>query len=104
MYFNEFFICSSPEPSNSPVESPDAQWVDAAINETEEISNNAANVDGSDASDNSGPLASRTPSSICPASPMHQDVLIDNFDRLDDVDGLPVIHCDVQMRVQQIII
>lgn len=50
------------------------------------------------------PLMSRTPSSICPASPTHQEIIIDNFDRLDDVDGLPFISCDVQSRVQQIII
>lgn len=47
---------------------------------------------------------SRTPSSLCPASPIHQDVVAENPDRLDDVDGLPVIHCDVQLRVQQIIV
>ncbi|XP_011501347.1 PREDICTED: myotubularin-related protein 3 isoform X1 [Ceratosolen solmsi marchali] len=58
----------------------------------------------SDASETSVPLISRTPSSICPASPIHQDIMIDNFDRLDDIDGLPVIHCDVQIRVQQIIV
>lgn len=55
-------------------------------------------------SDTSAPLISRTPSSVCPASPTHQDGMPDNPDRLDDVDGLPVIHCDVQMRLQQIII
>lgn len=55
-------------------------------------------------SDTSAPLISRTPSSICPASPTHQDVVLDNPDWLDDVDGLPVICCDVQMRVQQIIV
>lgn len=55
-------------------------------------------------SDTSAPLISRTPSSICPASPTHQDVMLDNPDWLDDVDGLPVICCDVQMRVQQIIV
>lgn len=55
-------------------------------------------------SDTSVPLISRTPSSICPASPIHQDVVLDNPDWLDDVDGLPVICCDVQMRVQQIIV
>jgi myotubularin-related protein 3/4 len=58
----------------------------------------------SDVSETSVPLLSRSPSSICPASPIHQDIIIDNFDRLDDVDGLPVIHCDVQIRVQQIIV
>lgn len=59
--------------------------------------------EGSDVSDISAPQISRTPSSICPASPIYQDIIPDNSDRLDDVDGLPVIHCDVQMRVQQII-
>jgi len=54
-------------------------------------------------SDTSAPLISRTPSSMCPASPT-QDVMLDNPDWLDDVDGLPVICCDVQMRVQQIIV
>ncbi|CAK9815996.1 Myotubularin-related protein 4 [Anthophora plagiata] len=61
--------------------------------------------EGSDVSDTSAPLISRTPSSICPASPTCQHAVPpDNPDRLDDVDGLPVIHCDVQMRVQQIIV
>lgn len=60
--------------------------------------------EGSDVSDTSAPLISRTPSSICPASPTHQDIMLDNPDWLDDVDGLPVICCDVQMRVQQIIV
>lgn len=60
--------------------------------------------EGSDVSDTSAPLISRTPSSICPASPTHQDVILDNPDWLDDVDGLPVICCDVQMRIQQIIV
>lgn len=49
------------------------------------------------------PVMSRT-ESICPVSPTHQEIMIDNFDRLDDVDGLPFISCDVQSRVQQIII
>lgn len=60
--------------------------------------------EGSDVSETSVPLVSRTPSSICPASPIHQDIILDNPDSLDDVDGLPVIHCDVQLRVQQIIV
>ena len=60
--------------------------------------------EGSDVSDTSIPQISRTPSSICPASPTYQDTVPDNPDRLDDVDGLPLIHCDVQMRVQQIIV
>lgn len=60
--------------------------------------------EGSDVSDTSAPLISRTPSSVCPASPIYQDPVLDNPDRLDDVDGLPVIHCEVQMRVQQIIV
>lgn len=30
--------------------------------------------------------------------------MLDNPDWLDDVDGLPVICCDIQMRVQQIIV
>ncbi|KAJ8668071.1 hypothetical protein QAD02_009734 [Eretmocerus hayati] len=58
--------------------------------------------EGSDVSDLSVP--SRTPSSIGPASPFHNDIVIENFDGLDDVDGLPVLHCDVQMRVQQILV
>ncbi|XP_044002775.1 myotubularin-related protein 3 isoform X3 [Aphidius gifuensis] len=59
----------------------------------------------SDVSETSIPIVSRTPSSICPASPTHQDIIIDNpSDSIDDVDGLPVIHCDVQLRVQQIIV
>lgn len=57
----------------------------------------------SDISDSSMPLMSQTPSSVCPASPIHQEIFTENPDRLDDVDGLPVIHCDVQLRVQQII-
>ncbi|XP_043602582.1 myotubularin-related protein 3 isoform X2 [Bombus pyrosoma] len=60
--------------------------------------------EGSDVSDTSIPQISRTPSSVCPASPTYQDTVPDNPDRLDDVDGLPLIHCDVQMRVQQIIV
>lgn len=66
--------------------------------------NNHNQNEGSDVSDTSAPLMSRTPSSICPASPTHQDPMTDNLDRLDDADGLPVIQCDVQMRVQQIIV
>lgn len=63
---------------------------------------NRNHAEGSEASDMSVPLMSQTPSSI--PSPIHQEVMIDNPDRLDDVDGLPVIHCDVQMRLQQIIV
>ncbi|XP_076180922.1 phosphatidylinositol-3,5-bisphosphate 3-phosphatase MTMR4 isoform X2 [Ptiloglossa arizonensis] len=59
--------------------------------------------EGSDVSDTSAPLMSRTPSSVFPASPTRQDTMPDNPDRLDDVDGLPIIHCDVQMRVKEII-
>ncbi|XP_031830267.1 phosphatidylinositol-3,5-bisphosphate 3-phosphatase MTMR4 isoform X2 [Nomia melanderi] len=60
--------------------------------------------EGRDLSDTSAPLISRTPSSsVCPASPIHRDTIPDNLDRLDDIDGLPIIRCDVQMRVQQII-
>ncbi|KZC14608.1 Myotubularin-related protein 3, partial [Dufourea novaeangliae] len=66
--------------------------------------NHNHNHEGSDLSDTSAPLISRTPSSVCPASPVHQDPIPDNPDRLDDVDGLPIIHCEVQMRVQQIIV
>ncbi|XP_024939263.1 myotubularin-related protein 3 isoform X3 [Cephus cinctus] len=65
---------------------------------------NRVHHEGSDVSDTSVPLMSRTPSSICPASPIHQDIILDNPDRLDDVDGLPIIHIDVQLRVQQIIV
>ncbi|KAL7307138.1 hypothetical protein TKK_0000863 [Trichogramma kaykai] len=86
-------------------ESSDSQWVDAAaVNDSSEKSSTPNNEGGSDLSETSAALASRTPSSICPASPIHQEALIDNLDRLDDVDGLPVIQCDVQMRVQQIIV
>lgn len=66
--------------------------------------NNHNQNEGSDVSDTSVPLISRTPSSVCPASPTYHDPVPDNLDRLDDVDGLPVIHCDVQTRVQQIIV
>ncbi|CAL7942733.1 unnamed protein product [Xylocopa violacea] len=67
--------------------------------------NHNHNHEGSDVSDTSAPLIEpRTPSSVYPASPIYQEVVPDNTDRLDDVDGLPVIHCDVQMRVQQIIV
>ena len=58
----------------------------------------------SDMSDASQPLMSRTPSSICPTSPIHQEIIPDNSDRLDDIDGLPIINCHVQLRVQQIIL
>ncbi|XP_063988143.1 myotubularin-related protein 3 isoform X1 [Diachasmimorpha longicaudata] len=65
---------------------------------------NCSNQEGSDVSDTSAGLASRTPSSNCPASPIHHDLGLDSPDSLDDVDGLPVIHCDIQLRVQQIIV
>ena len=73
-------------------------------NQNQNLNLNLNQNEGSDVSDTSAPLISRTPSSVCPASPTHQDGMPDNPDRLDDVDGLPVIHCDVQMRLQQIII
>ncbi|XP_076232140.1 phosphatidylinositol-3,5-bisphosphate 3-phosphatase MTMR4 isoform X2 [Calliopsis andreniformis] len=73
-------------------------------NQSSGQSQNHNHNEGSDVSDGSAPLISRTPSSVCPVSPSHQDVVPDSPDRLDDVDGLPVIHCDVQMRVQQIIV
>ncbi|XP_031780136.1 myotubularin-related protein 4 isoform X2 [Nasonia vitripennis] len=85
------------------VQEPVSRWVDTGTVNRPTCNCNQNN-EGSDVSETSVPLPSRTPSSICPASPIHQDIMIDNFDRLDDVDGLPVIHCDVQMRVQQIIV
>ncbi|KAK0167358.1 hypothetical protein PV327_004765 [Microctonus hyperodae] len=67
---------------------------------------NRVNQDDNDLCETSVPLISRTPSSVCPASPTHQDSTLDypNVDSIDDMDGLPVIHCDIQLRVQQIII
>ena len=65
---------------------------------------NRVNGENGDLSEASAPLISRSPSSVCPPSPIHQEVMIDNSDRLDDVDGLPLIHCDIQLRVQQIIV
>lgn len=81
-------------------------WIETGITTTQVVcsSCNRNHNEGSDMSDTSAPLISRTPSSICPASPTHQDIVLDNPDWLDDVDGLPVICCDVQMRVQQIIV
>lgn len=82
-------------------------WIETGTTVTGQVvcsSCNRNHNEGSDVSDTSAPLISRTPSSICPASPTHQDVMLDNPDWLDDVDGLPVICCDVQMRVQQIIV
>lgn len=83
-------------------------WVenndDGLINRTTSCTCNRVNQeDVSDVSETSMPLISRTSSSICLASPTHQDVVVENPDGLDDVDGLPVIHIDVQLRVQQII-
>ncbi|XP_047352188.1 myotubularin-related protein 3 isoform X1 [Vespa velutina] len=79
-------------------------WIETGTTGRGTCSCNRNHTEGSDVSDTSAPLISRTPSSICPASPTHQDAILDNPDRLDDVDGLPVIHCDVQLRVQQIIV
>lgn len=79
-------------------------WVENHGINRNQCSCNRSNQEGSDISDTSAALMSRTPSSICPASPTHQDLDLDNPDCLDDVDGLPVIHCDVQLRVQQIIV
>ncbi|KYN28958.1 Myotubularin-related protein 3 [Trachymyrmex cornetzi] len=81
-------------------------WIETGTTTAQVVcsSCNRNHNEGSDVSDTSAPLISRTPSSICPASPTHQDVMLDNPDWLDDVDGLPVICCDVQMRVQQIIV
>ncbi|XP_012062097.1 PREDICTED: myotubularin-related protein 3-like, partial [Atta cephalotes] len=81
-------------------------WIETGTTTAQVVcsSCNRNHNEGSDMSDTSAPLISRTPSSICPASPTHQDVMLDNPDWLDDVDGLPVICCDVQMRVQQIIV
>ncbi|XP_034951437.1 myotubularin-related protein 3 [Chelonus insularis] len=78
-----------------------AFWVE---NNTDQAECNHVNHEGSEISETSVPLTSRTPSSICPASPIHQDLVIDNPDSLDDVDGLPVLHCDIQLRIQQIIV
>ncbi|XP_066601319.1 myotubularin-related protein 3 [Prorops nasuta] len=79
-------------------------WIETGAAGRGACSCNRNHTDGSDVSDTSAPIISRTPSSICPASPIHQDIILDNPDRLDDVDGLPVIHSDIQLRVQQIII
>lgn len=79
-------------------------WIENNANARANCQCNRNHNDGSDVSDTSAPLISRTPSSVCPASPNHQDLIVDNPDRLDDVDGLPVIHSDVQLRVQQIIL
>ena len=73
-------------------------------NNRNNLSDNHITTESSDGSEKSIPIVSRTPSSIFPASPIHHDIAIDNFDKLHDVDGLPVIHCDVQMRIQQIIV
>lgn len=79
-------------------------WIETGTTTAQVVCSSCNRNEGSDVSDTSGPLISRTPSSICPASPTHQDIMLDNPDWLDDVDGLPVICCDVQMRVQQIIV
>ncbi|XP_015125043.1 myotubularin-related protein 3 [Diachasma alloeum] len=79
-------------------------WIENHGINRNQCSCNCSNQDGSDVSDTSAGLMSRTPSSICPASPTHQDLGLDSPDSLDDVDGLPVIHCDIQLRVQQIIV
>ncbi|XP_036149000.1 myotubularin-related protein 3 isoform X3 [Monomorium pharaonis] len=81
-------------------------WIETSTTSAQVVcsSCNRNHNEGSDVSETSAPLISRTPSSICPASPTHQDIMLDNPDWLDDVDGLPVICCDVQMRVQQIIV
>ncbi|XP_076300036.1 phosphatidylinositol-3,5-bisphosphate 3-phosphatase MTMR4 isoform X2 [Lasioglossum baleicum] len=68
-------------------------------------SQNQNHTEGSDLSDITAPLMSRTPSSgVCPASPIHRNTAPDELNKLDDIDGLSIIHCDVQMRVQQIIV
>lgn len=81
-------------------EEPVLTWGDA--NHVRSTCNCNRVQDGSDVSDISAPLLSRTPSSACPASPIHQDIALENPDRLDDIDGLPIICSDVQMRLQQI--
>ncbi|XP_043288971.1 myotubularin-related protein 4 isoform X2 [Venturia canescens] len=80
-------------------------WIDGglALGRPPCTCNSSQQEGSSDISDSSIPLMSQTPSSACPASPMHHEIFAENPDRLDDVDGLPVIHCDVQLRVQQII-
>ncbi|XP_058800817.1 myotubularin-related protein 4 [Phymastichus coffea] len=80
-----------------PVQEPDSNFI-----ETTNIDSHVKHVETNDMSDMNIPPTSQIPSSNCSASPIHQD--LDNLDRLDDVDGLPVIHCDVQTRVQQIIV
>lgn len=103
---NKKFLSSSRSQKNSPqdIVSP---WIETNISGRIVCScshnyNHNLN-EGSDVSDTSAPLMSRTPSSVFPASPTRQDTMPDNPDRLDDVDGLPIIHCDVQMRVKEII-
>ena len=94
-------------PQTNPLRDIVSPWIETGTTTTVRAvcsSCNRNHNEGSDVSDTSAPLISRTPSSICPASPTHQDVMLDNPDWLDDVDGLPVICCDVQMRVQQIIV
>lgn len=91
-------------PQTSPTQDIVSPWIETGMTGRAACSCNRNCNEGSDVSDISAPLISRTPSSICPASPTHQDIILDNPDRLDDVDGLPVIHCDVQLRVQQIIV
>ncbi|CAL1679268.1 unnamed protein product [Lasius platythorax] len=94
-------------PQTNPLRDIVSPWIETGTTTTGRAvcsSCNRNHNEGSDVSDTSAPLISRTPSSICPASPTHQDVMLDNPDWLDDVDGLPVICCDVQMRVQQIIV
>jgi len=104
IFINFIEIFRSQTNSSRDIVSP---WIETGTTTTGRIvcsSCNRNHNEGSDVSDTSAPLISRTPSSICPASPTHQDVMLDNPDWLDDVDGLPVICCDVQMRVQQIIV
>ncbi|XP_012270796.1 myotubularin-related protein 4 isoform X2 [Orussus abietinus] len=78
-------------------------WTETGTSGRGNCTCNRTHHEGSDVSENSVPLVSRIPSSICPAFQVHQDVVLENPDRLDDVDGLPVINCNVQSRVQQII-
>jgi myotubularin-related protein 3/4 len=98
-----YVIC---RPQMNPSRDIVSPWIETVISSTtgRAVCSSCNRNEGSDVSDTSVPLISRTPSSICPASPTHQDVMLDNPDWLDDVDGLPVICCDVQMRVQQIIV
>lgn len=84
-----------------PSQNNESRWIEPGTSRGN-CNCNRVHVDNVDLSETS--INSRSASSVCPASPIHQEVIIDNLDKLDDVDGLPLIHCDVQLRVQQIIV